>query len=491
LSSPARITRSSDLWSSGKVSWFVLIGIGVWLHAADSLVTATIAPSIVEDLGGITYVNWTISLYQIGAIVAGAGAAVLCLRFGIKRVFIGATLIYAIGCLFGGAANSMALLLAGRLVQGVGGGMLLSICYVAVEAWFDPALWARLFGFVAAIWGGGSLLGPLVGASFASPHAWRGAFWAFAIQAVVVAAFAWRIMPATESLSHPPERWPVLPLVALAAATLIIAEAGALSGLEGGIAISLLGCLAGAALLYVAARLDRRGPVRLLPRELLDRGHPVGAGLMMVFALTTASTGFWAYGPLILKILFNTQPIVTGYILAGESIAWSLGTMAASTAKPDHDRWLIRCGALSIAVGAGGFAIAVPTGSLMGMVTCALVQGAGFGLCWPAVVQRIVRFAQTSERSLASASVSTIQRIGYAVGTAAVGIAANLCGLAEDATADVAKTAGIWVFAAFIPILLLGLGFAWRFTAPQPPAGRADLKPPSPPGTNSRRGSAV
>ena len=42
----------------------------VWLHAADSLVTATIAPAIVDDLDGVAYINWTISLYQVGAIVA-------------------------------------------------------------------------------------------------------------------------------------------------------------------------------------------------------------------------------------------------------------------------------------------------------------------------------------------------------------------------------------------------------------------------------------
>ncbi len=462
----------------------MLIGIGVWLHAADSLVTATIAPSIVLDLGGVAYINWTISLYQVGAIIAGAGAAVFCVEWGIKRVFIGATIIYALGCVMGAAANSMAMLLAGRLVQGLGGGMLLSICYVAVEAWFEPAVWARLFAFVATIWGGGSMLGPLMGAAFAGRQLWRNAFWAFAIQAAVVGLLAWRIMPAkdaapvrdaapakdavpprTAAVSHATERWPVLPLVVLAAATLIIAEAGALSGLTGGVATSIIGILIGTGLLYLAARLDRRGPVHLLPAQLLDVRHPVGAGLMMVFALATATTGFWAYGPLILKILFDTRPVVIGYILAGESIAWSLGTMAASAAKPTHDRWLIRSGALAIAAGAAGFAIAVPTGSLVGMVACALVQGAGFGICWPAVVQRTVRFSHLSERSTASASVSTMQRIGYAVGTAAVGIAANMSGLAEGATATIARTAGIWVFAAFIPVLVIGLMFAWRFTA--------------------------
>jgi hypothetical protein len=184
-----------------------------------------------------------------------------------------------------------------------------------------------------------------------------------------------------------------------------------------------------------------------------------------VFALSVGTTGFWAYGPLLVKILFGTKPLVTGYILAGEAVAWSVATMAVSAATPAADRWLIRAGAIGVSAGAAGFAVAVPAGSLVAMVICGLLQGAGFGLCWPALVQRIVRYSDPAEQSLASASASTVQRIGYAVGTAAAGIAANLSGLAEGVSAVAARTAGFWVFAAFIPVLMVGILCAWQFTA--------------------------
>jgi len=44
---------------------FCLLCLGVWLHSADTLVTATVAPSIIGDLGGIAYINWTVSLYEV------------------------------------------------------------------------------------------------------------------------------------------------------------------------------------------------------------------------------------------------------------------------------------------------------------------------------------------------------------------------------------------------------------------------------------------
>jgi MFS family permease len=451
--------------SSAAMLPFCLLCLGVWLHSADTLVTATIAPAIVGDLGGIAYVNWTVSLYEVGAIIAGAAAGALCMKLGIKRVFTGGLLIYAAGCIAAGGAPDMAVVISARWVQGLGGGVLLSVCYVAVEAWFETASWNRLFGIVALVWGAGSLLGPLIGGVFAGAHRWRFAFWSFAAQALIIWALAQRGLPATAA-ERTPARWPVLPLILLSAATLIIAESGALSagGAPDRLPLAGTACCVGLWLAYVAARVDRRSAAPMLPRQTLMPRHPVGAALLMVFALSAATTGFWAYGPLILKVLFGTEPLVTGYILAGEAIAWSLATLAVASATPSADAWLIRGGALGTFAGSAGFAIAVPSGSLPAMVLCGLLQGAGFGLCWPAIVQRAVRFSDPDERSLASASVSTVQRIGYAVGTAAVGIAANAAGLAEDAPASAVKAAGFWVFAAFVPVLIVGVVSAWGFT---------------------------
>jgi MFS family permease len=461
---------AEPLGSARLVARFLLLCAGVWLHSADTLVTATIAPSIVLEIGGVERINWTITLYEVGAIIAGAATGMLCGRFGVKRLLIGATLLYGVGCLMAAVAASIAMVVGGRFIQGLGGGMLLSLCYLAIHAWFAPPLWNRLFSIVALIWGAGSLLGPLIGGVFANHYTWRSAFWFFAVQAGLLAWMAALSLPRDAPQKNATGGWPFVPLVVLSAATLIIAEVGVLT--QAG--VSIIGCLLGAGLLYAAARLDRRSRVKLLPSQLLDLRHPVGAGLMMVLALSTATTGFWAYGPLILKTVFGTNPLISGYILAVEALAWSLATMAVSNAALSAEIPLIRWGASIVAAGAAGFAIAVPSGSLAGMVVCACLQGFGFGLCWPSIVHRTVRFCNAEEQSLGSASPSTIQRIGYALGTAAAGVAANLSGLGEGMSVAAAKAAGFWVFAGFIPILVAALFCAWRFTGEfvQPPRGK-------------------
>jgi MFS family permease len=449
------------LWTSGLLGRFMLLCMGVWLHAADSLVTATVTPAVVDEIGGIAYVSWTISLYQIGAIVAGAATALLCQRAGVKRVLLIAVLLYGVGCVIAALAPDMATLLGARLAQGVGGGMLVSLSYVTIQQSFAERLWGPLFGIVAAIWGAGSLLGPLIGGVFADFGVWRGAFWFFAAQAGILGALALVLLPKQPVDATTELKWPVSPLLMLSAATLLIAFAGVAQN----ILLAAVECLAGVGLLTTAARMDRRSHFRMLPIQTLDLRHPVGAGLLTIFALSMAKTGFWAYGPLILKTMFGIDPLISGYILAGESLAWSLATVAVSNAPGSAARMLIRIGVGLIVVGTAGLAVTVPAGSLGGMVVCELLGGLGFGLAWPSIVRRIVQFSDESERTLAAGAPGTVQRIAFAVGAAATGIAANMSGLADGMSIEAAQTAGFWIFASFIPVLLVGAFAAWRFTA--------------------------
>jgi MFS family permease len=370
-------------------------------------------------------------------------------------------LLYAAGCALAALAPDMGVLLLARLLQGVGGGTLLSLGYVAVQESFAEHLWGRMFGIQALIWAGGSLLGPLLGGLFVELGSWRGVFWCFALQALGLWLLAAGLGPASPPVPSTAGRFPGLRMLVLTAATVLIAQAGVTGTAVPALALGGIG----AALLYLAARLDRLAADRLLPEQLLQPRHPMGAGLLAVFLLSVGTTGFWAYGPLLLATLFGTSPLVSGYLLAGEALAWSAATLAIATAPLSAGIRLIRVGAVVVALGAAGLALAVPAGSFAGIVLCQLLQGVGFGLSWPAIIQRTVRGAAASERGLAAAAPGTVQRVGYAVGAAAAGIAANLSGLADGVTAEAARVAAFWVFAAFVPALAVALAAVWRFTA--------------------------
>ena len=77
-------TGWADLLADGRLPRFALICLGVWLNAADSLVTATIMPSVGAQLGGYAYFSWATAGYLVGAILAGASSGRISEMFGLR-----------------------------------------------------------------------------------------------------------------------------------------------------------------------------------------------------------------------------------------------------------------------------------------------------------------------------------------------------------------------------------------------------------------------
>jgi MFS family permease len=97
-----------------------------------------------------------------------------------------------------------------------------------------------------------------------------------------------------------------------------------------------------------------------------------------------------------------------------------------------------------------------------------MLQGGGFGILWPFANRRVVEAAPLHERDLAASAFSTLQRMGYAVGSATAGIVANANGFSGGFTKAAATTAAPPLFLYFIPIALLGCVAAFRLTRTMP-----------------------
>src|SRR3954465_616474 len=88
----------ADLLAQGRLPRFALICLGVWLNAADSLVTSTIMPSVGLQLGGYAYFSWATAGFLGGAILAGASSGRISEMFGLRAATAAAGAIMAAGC---------------------------------------------------------------------------------------------------------------------------------------------------------------------------------------------------------------------------------------------------------------------------------------------------------------------------------------------------------------------------------------------------------
>ena len=450
----------ADVMADGRAPRFILICLGVWISAADSLVTATIMPSVGADLGGYAYFSWATAGFLLGSVLAGASSGLLALRFGLRRATAAAALLYAAGCALSAAGPDIWYFLIGRLLQGMGGGWVVGFCSVAIGLLFPDRLLPRVYAAITAVWGVASLLGPMIGGIFADLGAWRWVFWLFAFQALGVAWAAFVMLPrGDQNEADSRVAWPQLALIAAGVSAIGLAD------MAGEFASSAALIALGIALLAAMVWVDGRSSVRLLPRGTGNLKSIAGAGLATMFLLTTASMGFSIYGPAILQTLAGFSALAAGYVIAGEAAAWTvLGLIVAHLTGAWPVR-MIRLGAVVAMLGVLFSALVFPSGSVWGVIVAGLFLGGGFGLSWAFMSQRILAALPLEERAIGAAAMTTIRLTGAAVGAAAAGAVANLVGFSEGLSEATAKAAGLWVFVSILPVAMLGVWTAWRLTA--------------------------
>jgi MFS family permease len=449
----------ADLLAEGRLPRFALIMLGVWLNAADSLVTSTIMPSVGRDLGGFEYFAWATAGYFVGAILAGASAGRLSEMFGLRGATASAGLVMAAGCLMSALAPDVAVFLTGRLIQGIGSGWISGFSMVAIAFLFPQRHWARVFAAVTFVWGIATLLGPLFGGVVVQAGNWRLVFWLFAAQTLVFSAAAPALLRGAAKAGGGPGI-PWLQLGVLGAGVAAIAVANVLSNIPAAVAL----VVAGLVILGGLAVLDGRMPVRLLPHRAADLTTVCGAGYFAMFTLTAASMGFAIYGPPILQQLRGFTPLWAGYAIGAESLSWTVAAMAVAGAGALWDARWIRLGALLLVASLIILTFAMADGPLAVMLLGGALMGAAFGFSWAFMSRRLLAALSDEDRAIGSSGITAVRQSGAAAGAAIAGVAANFAGFSAGLTDASARAASVWVFASVIPLALVGAWGAFRLT---------------------------
>jgi MFS family permease len=456
---PGRAAGWRELGSPPLLFKLLIILLGVWINAADTLVTATIQPSVAADLGGYAAFSWAVAGFLIGSVVAGASSGRVAEMFGLGPASSFAGVVFAIGCAMGALAPDIWTFLAGRLVQGIGSGWFSGFAMVAIAQLFPERQIARVFAIISGVWGVATILGPLVGGLFAEAGNWRAVFWIFLAQAVLFSVLA----PVLFRGAHPESehrRVPLRQLFAVATGISCIALADMASSQLGSLAL----IFGGFAILTLVFVIDGTAKVRLLPHRAGDPRTVVGAGYLALFALAGASMPFTIYVPPIFQQLLAYTPLQAGYVVSSFAFTWTLFAMPVSNVVSGNERWWIRGGTSLIALAAVAQAFAVPTLVLGWVAVAGALMGMGFGLSTSLTNRLLLRSLLKEDQAIGSAALLTTRQIGGAVGAALAGVIANMVGFAEGVTDVTATGVAHNVFYAAIPMAVLGAVGAWLMT---------------------------
>jgi MFS family permease len=459
----------ADLLGEGRAPVLALVVLGCWVVAADSLVVSTIMPDVGASLDAFAWFGWAASIFLTGLVIASASASWLAERMGLRAAMMLAGAAFAGGCVLSAAAPSIALFLIGRAVQGCAAGWVSGLIYVALATLFPGRHLPRVFATLTSVWGIATFAGPLLGGLFADAGAWRGVFWLFAGQAVLFTAASFSLIPAAVAK----EGSAILPLRAMLLLALAIC-ALATASIVSTPASAILLAVTGSALLVGAVALDRSRPNGLLPRRAAEPNFPLGSAYLTYFCSTAAGTSFALYAPAVLQYRAGLSAIEAGYLVAIEALAWTAAALTVSGAGETWRSRLIMIGPIAILTGTIITTVLINSGNLIAVAAGGACLGAGFGLCYAFISQRVIGAFDDVARVRGSTAIGAARNSGGALGAALSATAANAAGFGGGLNESNAAWVTWGAFGSAIPFAVIALFFAARVArAPVPEVSRA------------------
>jgi MFS family permease len=449
-----------DLIRDGNGSRALIITGGVAIHAVSIYVVATIMPIVVGDVGGLAFFAWTATLYVAGSLCSAAAVPLLLSRCSVRNAYRVAFGLFLTGSLTCSLAPTMGVLLIGRLLQGLGGGMLPALAYSIIRKIFAPSLHARAITLVGSVWGVAALIGPSIGGVFAQAGAWRAAFWIdvmIGIGFIITSECALPRLVVGESTVR---SFPGVRLGLLVAAAISVSS----GGLSGQLLTAVLGCGGAAALITVMLRLDGASAPRVLPGGAFDWRLPLGA-VSATMGLLILSSSPSTFVPYILRMAHGVAPVIGGYANATYALSWTLVSFLTASAARGGARMAIRIGPLFMCAGMALLAWAVPAGTVPWVIAAHALMGAGIGMAWAHLGALLMEVVPASDREAAGPFITTTQTLAAVFGSAIAGVIANLAGLAHASSPDEMAAAGKWLFGTLIVLPLAGSLMAWHALA--------------------------
>jgi EmrB/QacA subfamily drug resistance transporter len=412
--------------SPGKIA-VTMVGLclGLLMSALDTTIASTAMPKIVKDLSGLALYSWPFTAYLISSTAATLVFGRLSDSWGRR-----ATFFIGLGCFMAasalcGAAPSMALFVAFRGLQGIGGGIVTSTAFSIVGEAFPPRERGKYMGVLGGMYGVAAVIGPSMGGLIADSLGWRWVFYinlplglaSFTVLAIGLAGHRERRARASVD-------WAGIALFILSVVPLLTALS--LGGKSFGWAslpiagLFALALASGAALVAVERRTDPGKAI--LPLAFLKDREFAASALGSFFSNAVFFAGILLI-PLFLQRVLRSSAAGSGLATTPYVLAYTAGSLIAGQVISRLGRYRIPAIACAAAALAATLPLCLisPSWPRSGIVAVMLALGAGLGGTTP--IFQVAAQNGRDPRSIgtATASIMFFRSLGSAVGSAAYG----------------------------------------------------------------------
>jgi MFS family permease len=169
-------TNHDGVWAPHRRRLTAGLVLTVTLVAFEALAISTVMPVVKDELGGLGLYGWVFSGFYLGSLLGIVVAGQLADVRGTRFPFVVGLVAFCTGLLIGATAQSMGMLVVGRVVQGFGVGTIPAVAYVSIGRVYPPELRPRVFAVFSTAWVVPSLVGPAAGSALAEAWSWRAVF---------------------------------------------------------------------------------------------------------------------------------------------------------------------------------------------------------------------------------------------------------------------------------------------------------------------------
>ncbi|MDF0499166.1 DHA2 family efflux MFS transporter permease subunit, partial [Burkholderia cenocepacia] len=422
----------------GEKRWYALIVLclGVLMIVLDSTIVNVALPSISTDLHFTeTALVWVVNAYLLtfgGCLLLGGRLGDL---YGQRRMFLAGLVVFTLASLACGLAQSQAMLIAARAVQGLGGAVVSAVSLSLIMNLFTaPGERARAMGVYGFVCAGGGSIGVLLGGLLTSSLSWH---WIFLVNlpiGVAVYAMCVALLPRTRAPAGT-ARLDVAGAITVTA-SLMLAVYGIVGGNEAGWLSTQTVALIGAAVVLLALfiAIESRAAHPLMPLTLFAARNVALANTIAV--LWAAAMFAWFFlSALYMQRVLGYGPLQVGLAFLPANLimaAFSLG-LSARIVMRFGIRGPIAAGLLIAACGLALFSRAPVDGGFVWHVLPGMtLLGIGAGVAFNPMLLAAMSDVDPADSGLASGIVNTAFMMGGALGLA---VLASLAGARTDALA--------------------------------------------------------
>ncbi|HXH36163.1 MAG TPA: MDR family MFS transporter [Plantibacter sp.] len=402
---------------------FAGLMVAMLLASLDQTIFSTALPTIVGQLDGVEHMLWVTTAYILASTIVMPVYGKLGDLIGRKWLFIIAIGIFLVGSVMGGLADSMATLIAGRAVQGLGGGGLMILALAIIADVVPARQRGKYNGIMGAVFAVSSVAGPLLGGFFTDGPGWRWAFWMnipLGALAIVLAIFFLKLPKRT--YAKPKIDYPGMIVLALAVTSLVLFTTWGGNTYDWDSPV-IIGLIIGTVVfggLFVW--IESRAAEPVIPLKLFKNRNftlTTGAGLITGVAMF----GALAYMPTYLQMVTGVGATAAGLLMIPMMGSLLIASVASGQIVSRTGKYKMIPIIGSFITALGLFLLSTLTATTAIWIMCAFlaVMGLGLGLSMQILVLVVQNSFPRSIVGTATSSNNFFRQIGSSLGAAIVG----------------------------------------------------------------------